>query len=87
MVRKSPKIYIYLLTEYIKSVLWGLSVRLSSMSDAWCLKVKKWLDESRAALDATAQREIPVSAAKRNARTQPVLWSLQTYVLRLMPLL
>lgn len=48
---------------------------------------KKWLGESRAALDATAQWEIPASAAKRNARTQPVLWSLQTDVLRLLPLL
>ena len=29
----------YLLTKYIKSVLWGEAVRLSYIWDAWCLKV------------------------------------------------
>jgi hypothetical protein len=30
----------YLLTKYIKSVLWGVAVRLSYIQDAQCLKVK-----------------------------------------------
>jgi len=30
----------YFLTKYIKSVLWGVAVRLSYKQDAWCLKVK-----------------------------------------------
>jgi len=30
----------YLLTKYIKSVLWGVAIRLSYIQDAWCLKVK-----------------------------------------------
>ena len=30
-----------MLTKYIKSVLWGLVVRLSYVQDAWCLKVNK----------------------------------------------
>jgi len=30
----------YLLTKYIKSVLWGVAVRLSYIQDAWCLKAK-----------------------------------------------
>jgi hypothetical protein len=29
----------YLLTEYIRSVLWIVAVRLSYILDAWCLKV------------------------------------------------
>ena len=29
----------YLFTKYIKSVLWGVAVRLSCIQDAWCLKV------------------------------------------------
>ena len=37
--RKS-KIYIYMLTKYIKRVLWGLTVCLSYIQDAWCLKFK-----------------------------------------------
>ena len=40
MVRESlKKNEIYLLTKYIKSVLWGVAVRLSYIQDAWCLKV------------------------------------------------
>ena len=31
----------YLLTKYIKSVLWGVAVRLSYIYDVWCLKVKE----------------------------------------------
>ena len=31
----------YLLTNNIKSVLWGWAVRLSYIEDAWCLKVKE----------------------------------------------
>jgi len=31
----------YLLTKYIKRVLWGIAVRLSCIQDAWCLKVKQ----------------------------------------------
>ena len=31
---------IYLLTKYIKRVLWGIAVRMSYIQDAWCLKVK-----------------------------------------------
>jgi len=30
----------YLLTKYIKSVLWRVMVRLSYIQDAWCLKVE-----------------------------------------------
>ena len=30
----------YLLTKYIKNVLWEIAVRLSYIEDAWCLKVK-----------------------------------------------
>jgi hypothetical protein len=30
----------YLLTKYIKRVLWGVTVRLSYIQDARCLKVK-----------------------------------------------
>ena len=31
----------YVLTKYIKSVLWGVAIRLSYIYDAWCLKVKQ----------------------------------------------
>jgi len=30
---------IYLLNKYIKSVLWGLAVRLSCVQDTWCLRL------------------------------------------------
>ena len=30
----------YLLTKYIKRVLWGVAVRLSYIQDAWCIRVK-----------------------------------------------
>jgi len=41
MARKSlkKKLNIYLLTKYIKSVLWGVAVCLSYIQAAWCLKV------------------------------------------------
>jgi len=32
----------YLLTIYIKRVLWGVAVRLSFTWDAWCLKVNAY---------------------------------------------
>jgi len=32
----------YLLTKYIKSVLWVVAVRLSYVWDAWCLKVNPY---------------------------------------------
>jgi len=31
------------MTKYIKSVLWGVAVRLSYIQDAWCIKVKSSL--------------------------------------------
>ena len=53
MVRESLKkiIKYILLNKYIKSVLWGLAVRLSCAEDAWCLKV-----------NVTRQCEIPCNA-------------------------
>jgi len=40
--RKSKKNNkMYLLTNYIKSVLWGAAIRLSYIQDAWCLKVNQ----------------------------------------------
>jgi len=32
----------YFLTKYIKSILWGVVVRLPYIEDAWCLKVKSF---------------------------------------------
>ena len=42
MVQKVSKKYneIYLLIKYIKGVLLRVAERLSSIEDAWCLKVK-----------------------------------------------
>jgi len=34
----------YLLTKYIKSVLWGVTIRLSYIWDVWCLKVKEFAE-------------------------------------------
>jgi hypothetical protein len=38
----------YLLTKYIKSVLWGVAVRLSYIQGAWCLKVNQKITNSNA---------------------------------------
>ena len=52
MARESLKknIEIYLLSKYIKSVLWGVAVRLSYIQDAWCLKVN---------MDDDALKQVP----------------------------